>query len=93
MYGVYNKYKKDINSDYDYTICVEVTKAKNAIVIEKGRYLVFSKKGEFPKVVIEAWHEVWDYFASQECAYERAYNFDFEKYLKDDEIEIYISIK
>ncbi|MBP6714549.1 MAG: GyrI-like domain-containing protein, partial [Aliarcobacter sp.] len=93
MYGVYNKYEKDVNSDYDYTIGVEVTKFKNAITIEKDRYLVFSKKGEFPKVVIEAWHEVWNYFTSQECKYERAYNFDFEKYLKNDEIEIYISIK
>ncbi|MDD2292516.1 MAG: GyrI-like domain-containing protein, partial [Aliarcobacter sp.] len=93
MYGVYNKYEKDVNSDYDYTIGVEVTKSKNAITIEKDRYLVFSKKGEFPKVVIETWHEVWNYFASQECAYERVYNFDFEKYSKDDEVEIYISIK
>jgi predicted transcriptional regulator YdeE len=55
--------------------------------------LVFSKKGEFPKVVIETWHEVWNYFTSKECEYERVYNFDFEKYSKDDEIEIYISIK
>ena len=95
MYGVYNKYEKDVNSDYDYdyTIGVEVTKFKNAITIEKDRYLVFSKKGEFPKVVIETWHEVWNYFASKECEYERVYNFDFEKYSKDDEIEIYISIK
>ncbi len=93
MYGVYNKYEKDVNSDYDYTIGVEVTKSKNAISIEKDRYLVFTKKGEFPKVAIETWHEIWNYFASQDCAYERVYNFDFEKYLKDDEVEIYISIK
>lgn len=93
MYGVYNKYEKDVNSDYDYTIGVEVTKPKNALTIEKDRYLVFSKKGEFPEVVIEAWHDVWNYFSSTECEYERAYNYDFEKYAKEDEIEIYISIK
>jgi len=93
MYGVYNKYEKDVNSDYDYTIGVEVTKPKNAITIEKDRYLVFSKKGEFPEVVIDAWHDVWNYFNSTECEYERAYNYDFEKYEKEDEVEIYISIK
>ena len=93
MYGVYNKYEKDVNSDYDYTIGVEVTKPKNAITIEKDRYLVFSKKGEFPEVVLEAWHDVWNYFNSSECQYERAYNYDFEKYAKEDEIEIFISIK
>ncbi len=93
MYGVYNKYESDVNSDYDYTIGVEVTKAKNAITIEKDKYLVFSKKGEFPEVVIETWKEIWTYFESEACEYERAYNFDFEKYAKEDEIEIYISIK
>lgn len=93
MYGVYNKYEKDVNSDYDYTIGVEVTKPKNAITIEKDRYLVFTKKGEFPEVVLEAWHDVWNYFNSSESQYERAYNYDFEKYAKEDEIEIFISIK
>ena len=93
MYGVYNKYENDVNSDYDYTIAVEVTKPKNAITIEKDRYLVFTKEGELPEVVIEAWKDVWDYFSSEACEYERAYNYDFEKYAKEDEIEIYISIK
>ena len=93
MYGVYNKSEKDVNSDYDYTIGVEVTKPKNAKTIEKDRYLVFTKKGEFPEVVLEAWHDVWNYFNSSECQYERAYNYDFEKYAKEDEIEIFISIK
>ncbi|NVJ52717.1 MAG: GyrI-like domain-containing protein [Campylobacteraceae bacterium] len=93
MYGVYNKYESDVNSDYDYTIAVEVTKPKNAITIEKDRYLVFTKEGEFPDVVIETWKDVWDYFASETCEYERAYNYDFEKYAKENEIEIYISIK
>ncbi|WP_323593491.1 GyrI-like domain-containing protein [Aliarcobacter butzleri] len=92
MYGVYNKYEKDVNSDYDYTIGVEVTKPKNAITIEKDKYLVFSKKGEFPDVVIDTWYDVWDYFASENCEYERTYNFDFEKYENEDEVEIYISI-
>ena len=92
MYGVYNKYEKNSNSDYDYTIAIEVTKPKNAITIDKDRYLVFTKKGELPDLVIETWKDVWDYFDSQECKYERAYNYDFEKYVSDDEVEIYISI-
>jgi predicted transcriptional regulator YdeE len=93
LYGVYNKYEKDVNSDYDYTIGIEVTEPENAITIQKDKYLVFSKKGEFPQVVIETWYDVWNYFASKECKYERVFNYDFEKYVKDDEIEIYISIK
>ena len=93
MYGLYNKYESDVNSDYDYTVGVEVTKPKNAITVEKDRYLVFTKQGELPDVVIDAWHDVWNYFSSEECEYERAYNFDFERYEEDEQIEIYISIK
>ena len=93
MYGVYSHYQFDEKGDYKVTVGVEVTKPKNAITIEKDRYLVFTKKGEFPEVVLEAWHDVWNYFNSSECQYERAYNYDFEKYAKEDEIEIFISIK
>ena len=92
MYGVYNKYEKDVNSDYDYTIGVEVTKPKNAIVIEDKKYLVFSKQGELPMIVTDLWEEIWDYFAKND-EYERAFEIDFEKFTNEDEIEIYVSIK
>ena len=42
------------------------------------KYLVFKKQGELPMVVVELWEEIWDYF---------------EKYAKEDEIEIFVSIK
>lgn len=92
MYGVYSDYTSDVNGDYKITVGVEVTKPKNAIVIEDKRYLVFDKKGEFPDVVVDLWNEIWEYFESN-SDYERAYSIDFEKYVSDDEIEIYISIK
>lgn len=91
MYGVYSDYVSDVSGDFKVTIGVEVTKPKNAIVIEDQRYLVFSKKGELPQVVIDTWQEIWDYFDA-EPEYERAYKIDFEKYVSEDEIEIYISI-
>jgi len=91
IYGVYSDYVADEMGDYKITIGVEVTKPKNAIVINNQRYLVFSKKGELPEVVTDAWQEVWEYFDG-EPEYERAYKVDFEKYVSEDEIEIYISI-
>jgi len=92
MYGVYSDYTSDVDGDYKVTVGVEVKKPKKAIVIEDQRYLVFTKKGELPDVVIEAWGEIWDYFDG-EPEYERAYKIDFEKYISEDEIEVYISIK
>ncbi len=92
FYGVYSNYVSDFNGDYDVTVGVEVTTPKNAIIIEDERYLVFTKQGELPDVAFEAWQEVWDYFANN-SEYERKYTVDFEKYSKEDEIEIYIAIK
>ena len=92
MYGVYSDYESDLNGDYKVTIAVEVTKPKNAMIIKKQRYLVFKKEGELPEIVTETWKEIWDYFEN-EPKYERDYTIDFEKYSKENFVEIYISIK
>jgi len=92
MYGVYSDYESDVNGDYKVTVAVEVVKPKNAMIIENQRYLVFSKKGELPEIVVDCWKDVWQYF-EDEPKYERDYTIDFEKYSKEDEIEIYIAIK
>jgi len=93
FYGIYSNYESDVNGDYDATVAVEVTKTKdNPIIIENKKYLVFKKEGELPDVCSELWEEIWDYFASN-SEYERAYAVDFEKYSKENLIEIYISIK
>ena len=92
MYGVYSNYESDVSGNYKVTVGVEVTKPKNAIVIEDKKYLVFTKQGELPMIVVELWEEIWDYFENNND-YERAFEIDFEKYAKEDEVEIYVSIK
>ena len=92
MYGVYSDYESDASGNYKVTVGVEVTKPKNAIVIEDKKYLVFKKQGELPMVVVELWQEIWDYF-EKNSDYKRAFTVDFEKYAKEDEIEIFVSIK
>ena len=92
MYGVYSNYESDITGNYKVTVGVEVTKPKNALVIEDKKYLVFTKQGELPMIVVESWEEIWDYFDNN-STYERAFEIDFEKYAKEDEVEIYVSIK
>ncbi len=92
MYGVYSNYESDASGNYKVTVGVEVTKPKNAIVIEDKKYLVFTKQGELPMVVVELWEEIWAYF-EKNSEYERAFEIDFEKYAKEDEIEIFVSIK
>jgi len=93
FYGLYTNYESDVNGDYDATVAVEVTKSKNnAMVIDNKKYLVFKKEGELPEVCTELWQEIWEYFANNN-EYEREYAIDFEKYSKENLVEIYISIK
>ncbi len=92
MYGVYSDYETTDEGNYKITVGVEVTKPKNAIIIEDKKYLVFTKEGELPMIVVELWEEIWDYF-EKNSDYERAFEIDFEKYAKEDEIEIFVSIK
>ncbi len=92
MYGVYSDYESDVNGNFKVTVAVEVTKPKNAMVIKKQRYLVFKKTGELPEIVLDCWKDIWEYFEN-DAKYERAYTIDFEKYSKETEIEIYVSIK
>lgn len=91
IYAVYSNYTDGLKGNYDVTIGVEVTKPKKAITIENKKYLVFKKEGELPEIVTEAWADVIEYFENNN-EYERAYAVDFERYSKEDEIEIYISI-
>ncbi|MCJ8327625.1 MAG: GyrI-like domain-containing protein [Campylobacterales bacterium] len=91
LYGVYSSYESDVNGDFTVTIAQEVTKNKNAIVVENQKYLVFKKEGELPEIVAELWAEIWEYFEKNN-EYTRSYTVDFEKYLKEKVIEIYISI-
>ena len=92
MYGVYSNYEFNETGNYKVTVGVEVTKPKNAIVIEDKKYLVFKKQGELPMIVTDLWEEIWEYF-EKNSDYERAFEIDFEKFTNEDEIEIYVSIK
>jgi predicted transcriptional regulator YdeE len=92
MYGVYSNYVSNDTDNYDVTVGVEVTKPKNAIIIENEKYLVFTKQGELPDIIFALWQEIWEYFKNDN-EYERKYTIDFEKYTKEDEVEIYISVK
>lgn len=98
VYGVYTNYESDHTGLYDLVACTDdmsLDKLSDSVSfnVESGKYLVFSAKGELPKVTINLWVVIWHYFSVSNCAHERAYTTDFEFYKDDFEIEISISIK
>lgn len=91
-YGVYFNYKDKHFSDYDLLVGVlgDISDRFDYVTICPGKYFVFKKCGEIHKIVVELWKEIWNFFENNNV--KRAYKTDFEKYLSDNEVEIYISI-
>ena len=98
VYAVYSNYESDMNGEYSILAGTDQPNAKSARALETkvipaGKYIVFRAKGEVPAVVFEAWGKVWEYFSGKNAKYERSYVTDFEYYVNQSEIEIYIAVK
>ncbi len=92
-YGVYYNYESDVNGDFDVLAgCKSENSEYENISIKEGDYLIFKKSGIMPQAVIDAWMEIWNYFNSNPKE-RRAYKTDFEKYISQNEVEVYIGIE
>ncbi len=98
-YAVYYDYESDEYGEFsvmagiaDKDASVSNTELKTA-EIREGKYVVFKAEGELPEIVVECWHKIWEYFASESSEYKRAFKTDFEYYKSDSEVEVYISVK
>ncbi len=95
LYGVYTHYESDAHGEFDLFVGakeVEKSDGRESVTLEEGTYLCFRAKGELPQAVIDTWGKIWNYFSDEKCQEKRAYKTDFEKYISQDEAEIYIGI-
>jgi predicted transcriptional regulator YdeE len=98
LYGVYTDYESDQDGAYTLVVGMESSEAAElpgallAARIHPGRYMVFQRNGSMPDVAFRTWQEVWNYFDENDD-YERAYTTDFEQYVDENGITIYIAIK
>jgi len=96
LYSVYSNYESDAHGEFDVLVGAEEiaqTTERVSVNLNEGKYLCFTAKGELPQAVIETWGEVWAYFSDENCKETRGYKTDFEKYIGQDEAEIYIGIE
>jgi len=99
-YGVYHQYESDMNGAYDLLVGSDaiqqnaVTDAPpwQAVNIPAGSYGVFRAHGAMPQAVMEAWGRVWAYFSDPQCAHQRAYTSDFERYGPAGVVDIHIAL-
>jgi len=92
-YGVYHKYKSNYKGDYTLSIAIEGVNNNsegNLTIPEDANYRVFQVDPKDELGVINAWKEIWE--LEDQGDLKRAYTYDFEKYLPDGKIEIYIAL-
>ena len=87
--GLYSNYDKE---GYQVTAGFEVSDAENqngfaVKTIPAGRYAKFSVHGDMIEAVTNSWKEIW------ETPLDRTFTGDFEEYLSQEDIDIYIAIK
>ena len=94
VFGLYTNYESDHTGAFDVVACSDRLNAENldSFHIHSGSYLQFKGAGEMPQAVIDLWGKVWNYFASENCKYKRAFTTDFELYKSENQIEIYIAV-
>lgn len=98
LYGLYYNYASDVNGDFDVMAAVSNALANTdnltltSTTIPAGNYLVFTQQGKMPQAVITAWQQVWAYFTNANCQHTRKYSVDFEKYVAEDIVEVYIAV-
>ena len=87
--GLYSDYDKE---GYQVTAGFEVSDAESGNgftvkIIPAGRYAKFSVHGDMIEAVANSWKEIW------ETPLDRTFTGDFEEYLSQEDIDIYIAIK
>ncbi|CAM3226108.1 GyrI-like domain-containing protein [Vibrio neptunius] len=98
VYGVYTNYESDFSGAFEVIACSDTLSPERLsdsvkVKIASGKYVTFTASGEMPQAVIDLWGEVWSYFSSENCLYQRAYTTDFEYYKSAHEVEIAIAVK
>jgi len=95
VYGLYHHYESDALGQFDVLVGTDGAldlEGSATVMVEEGRYLMFPVKGELSQAIKEGWQKVWAYFEDESIDERRAYATDFEKYISEDEAEIYIGV-
>lgn len=101
IYRIYHNYQSDINGEFEVTASWNhdcnnpelENDTLESVTIPAGKYLVFSEQGTMPDAVIAAWKKVWAYFNDSNCQYTRLFDVDFEHYVSESQVDVYIRVK
>lgn len=92
--SIYTDYKSDFTDEYTAIIGLKVStldEIPNGMIgreFKADNFQKFIAKGEMPKAVLDTWIDIWQ----RNNELNRKYNYDFEVYGENSEVEIYLSI-
>ncbi|ARN94150.1 AraC family transcriptional regulator (plasmid) [Levilactobacillus brevis] len=88
-YGVYYNYESNYRGDYTLGIAVE-DNAENALSVnDNAHYQIFDVDISTDQGIPDTWRHIWQ--LEDIGTLKRAYTIDFEKYLPDGTVKIYIA--
>lgn len=93
-FGLYANYESDHTGEFDHLVAFDGVSSDDSldtVNIHESDYLVFDASGEQPNGVINTWGEIWSYFKNH-SEITRTYHADFEKYISETEVAIYIGV-
>lgn len=89
LYAVYHNYQSDHTEDYDYSIMTEMANEQQPLVIDDLTW--YEKFITQPNDLMATWQSIWR--KEKQGLLPRAYTVDFEKYLPEGKIEIYVAVR
>ena len=91
FYRVYYDYASDHLGDYTVGVATEYIETEKELeLIRRGRFTIFPVDMKKTNPIAAMWKKIWE-LESQNRIH-RAYRTDYEKYLPNGEVDIYISV-
>ena len=91
FYRVYSNYASDHLGDYTVGVATEYIETEKELeLICRGRFTIFPVDMKKTNPIAAMWKKIWE-LESQNRIH-RAYRTDYEKYLPNGEVDIYISV-
>ncbi|MFB2539586.1 MULTISPECIES: GyrI-like domain-containing protein [unclassified Acinetobacter] len=87
LYGVYHEYQSNYQGDYTCSTASDKENGGRNIVLSDAKYKIFHCHKDD---VAKTWQDIWALEEKGEL--HRVYQMDYEKYLADGQVEIYIGI-
>ena len=90
-YGIYFKYTSNYKGDYSMATATEYIETEKIIETQSDTiYKVFPVNMKRKEPILAMWQKIWEMEDNGQLS--RAYKVDFEEYLPNGEVDIYISV-